>query len=168
MAYQYAGRLLPKRHRSPAYRDGRLPESERAGQLPGLGKLHHSTTITVADSSRNYNQGDIMRGLNKMFNHTVKATEKPRTTRAGSADLSSDPMFQALKGLPVVHKDDGDWCHDGQKYSEDQARKLQSKIAAYAKAGAGTFRTSYNRADGHVYLKRIAETYTVQRGADAA
>lgn len=91
---------------------------------------------------------------------TVTASEMPAAARKGRGekDLSKDELFVALKAQPVGE----DWFTDGTDYSEDKARKLQSKIAAYAKAGAGTFSTSYRA--GKVYIRKNAAEYTKQRG----
>lgn len=157
---QYAGKLLPKIKRAACYKEGRLPESERAGILPGHAALMHSTTVQVAGSDgRNKQYGDTMRRLNKMF-AKVDKSEMPVASRGRAAkDLSNDAMFVALKGLPV---DADNYVSDGKEYSEDAGRKLQSKVAAYAKAGAGTFRTSFRA--GKVYLLKIDAEYKQQRG----
>lgn len=160
---QYAGKLLPKVKRSACYREGRLPESERAGELPGHAALMHSTTVEVASSSRIISYGDTMRRLNKMF-AKVDKSEMPVASRGRAAkDLSNDPMFVALKGLPV---DTDNYVCDGKEYTEDAGRKMQSKIAAYAKAGAGTFKTSFRA--GKVYILKIDAEYKQQRGEAAA
>lgn len=159
---QYAGKILPKQRRSACYAEGRLPESERTAELPGHGVLMHSTTVHVASSSRTIHYGDTMRRLNKMFT-TVDKSELPVVARGRAAkDLSNDPVFVALKGLPV---DSDNYVTDGKEYTEDAGRKMQSKIAAYAKAGAGTFKTSYRA--GKVYIMKIDAEYKQQRG-DAA
>lgn len=159
---QYEGKLLPKVKRSQCYREGRLPESERAGELPGHAVLIHSTTVHVASSSGSNTNGNLMRRLNKMF-AKVDKSEMPVASRGRAAkDLSNDPMFVALKGLPV---DADNYVSDGKEYTEDAGRKLQSKVAAYAKAGAGTFRTSFRA--GKVYLLKIDAEYKQQRGVEA-
>lgn len=89
----------------------------------------------------------------------VKAEDMPIATRGRAGkDHSADPVFQALKAMPVG----ADWHTDGKEYSEDNARKFQSRIAAYAKAGAGTFSTSFR--NGKVYIRKNAAEYTKQRG----
>lgn len=163
----YAGKILPKIKRSACYREGRLPESERAGELPGHAALMHSTTVEVASSSRTGSNransyGDTMRRLNKMF-AKVDKSEMPVVSRGRAAkDLSNDPLYAALKGLPV---DADNYVSDGKEYSEDQGRKMQSKIAAYAKAGAGTFKTSFRA--GKVYIMKVDAEYKQQRGEAA-
>lgn len=159
----YAGKLIPKVKRSACYREGRLPESERAGELPGHAALMHSTTVEVASTSgRIHSYGDTMRRLNKMF-AKVDKSEMPVVARGRAAkDLSNDPLYAALKGLPV---DADNYVSDGKEYSEDQGRKMQSKIAAYAKEGAGTFRTSYRA--GKVYIMKIDAEYKKQRSEAA-
>lgn len=99
-----------------------------------------------------------------MFN-IVAQSELPIAARKGKAtkDYSQDAMFTALKGLPV---DQDNWLSDGKEYTEDAARKAQSKIAAYAKNGAGTFKTSYR--GGKVYIKKTHDTYVKQRGDQQA
>lgn len=160
---QYAGKILPKIKRSACYREGRLPESERGGELPGHAPLMHSTTAEVASSGRIISYGDAMRRLNKMFTK-VEKSELPVVSRGRAAkDLSNDPVFKALKELPV---DSDNYVTDGKEYSEDQARKMQSKIAAYAKNGAGTFKTSFRA--GKVYILKVAAEYKQQRGEAAA
>lgn len=161
----YAGRMLPKQRRSPAYKDGRLPESERAPGQDGMAaagwrKLNYSTTPDIRrGASVNPNDGEYMRRLNKMFNQTVSITDVPAASRGRAGkDLSADAMFVALRDMPV---DTEHWRTDGQEYSEDAARKLQSRIAAYAKAGAGTFKTTYR--GKRVYVMKISSTYEKQR-----
>jgi hypothetical protein len=145
----------------------RLPQSERGpglDGLPGHGKLQHSTSVTVAHASRSGNNahtaGDTMRRINNMFTN-VAASEMPQAARKGKAakDYSADPMYVALKAQPVA---ENSWFSDGKEYSEDQGRKLQSKIALYAKAGAGTFKTSFRQ--GKVYIAKTHAEYTKQRG----
>ncbi len=93
---------------------------------------------------------------------TVSKSEMPTISRGRSAkDYSQDETFKALKGLSV---DKDNWVSDGKEYSEDAGRKMQSKIAMYAKAGAGTFKTSFR--GGKVYIQKIADTYTQQRGGE--
>lgn len=159
---QYAGKILPKIKRSACYREGRLPESERGGELPGHAPLMHSTTVEVASSGRIISYGDAMRRLNKMFTK-VEKSELPVVSRGrATKDLSNDPLFKALKELPV----DGDnYVTDGKEYSEDQGRKMQSKIASYASKGAGTFKTSFRA--GKVYILKVAAEYKQQRGEAA-
>jgi hypothetical protein len=123
----------------------------------------HSTTVIVANSGRIKSYGDSMRRLNKMFT-TVDKSELPVVSRGRAAkDLSNDPVFVALKGLPV---DADNYVTDGKEYSEDAGRKMQSKIAAYAKQGAGTFKTSFRA--GKVYIMKIDAEYKQQRGEAAA
>lgn len=160
---QYAGKILPKVKRSQCYKEGRLPESERSGELPGHGALMHSTDVHVTHGSRTKTYGDTMRRLNQMFT-TVDKSELPVAARGRAAkDLSNDPMFVALKGLPV---DADNYVTDGKEYTEDAGRKMQSKIAVYAKAGAGTFKTSFRA--GKVYIMKIDAEYKQQRGEAAA
>ena len=89
----------------------------------------------------------------------VASNEMPVASRGRTAkDLSNDPVYVALKGQPVSDS----YFSDGKEYTEDAARKFQSKVSAYAKAGAGTFSTTYR--GGKVYIKKTADTYTKQRG----
>ena len=92
----------------------------------------------------------------------IAANEMPTAARKGrnGKDHTADPLYQGLKSLPV--NPDGWNVMDGE-FSEDNARKLQSKIAAFAKAGAGTFKTSYRQS--RVYVCKMADTYQQQRGA---
>ena len=162
MALQYTGKPPSMKHYKRD-EDGRqrLPISERGpgyDGLPGHGKVVHSTVTIVARSSANLSHGDIMRRLNKMFTN-VAQNEMPVASRGRTAkDLSSDPVYVALKGQPVSDS----YFSDGKEYTEDAARKFQSKVSAYAKAGAGTFSTTYR--GGKVYIKKTADTYTKQRG----
>lgn len=162
---QFAGRILPKIKRSSSYKYGRLPESERAPGHDGMAaagwrKLYHSTEPVIRrGSSANPNAGEYMRRLNKMFNQTVSINDVPAVSRGRAGkDLSADPLFVALRDMPV---DTENWRTDGQEYTEDAARKMQSKIAAYAKAGAGTFRTTYR--GKRIYVMKIRATYEKQR-----
>ena len=139
----------------------RLPISERGpgyDGLPGHGKVVHSTVTIVARSSANLSHGDTMRRLNKVFTN-IASNEMPVASRGRTAkDLTNDPVYVALKGQPVSES----YFSDGKEYTEDAARKFQSKVSAYAKAGAGTFSTTYR--GGKVYIKKTADTYTKQRG----
>ena len=166
---QYAGKMIPKLRRSQCYRHGRLPESERAPGDDGMAaagwrRLHHSTEPVIRrGSSANPNAGEYMRRLNKMFNQTVSVNAVPKVSRGRAGkDLSTDPLFVALRDMPV---DTANWRTDGQEYTEDSARKLQSKIALYAKHGAGTFKTTYR--GGRVYVMKISATYEKQRNHGA-
>lgn len=162
---QYAGKLIPKMTRSPCYKQGRLPKSERCPDAEGMAAagwrtLKHSTEPEIRrGSSANPNAGEYMRRLNKMFNQTVSVQEVPKASRGrASKDLTKDAMFVALRDMPV---DTANWRTDGNEYTEDAARKLQSKVAAYAKAGAGTFKTTYR--GKRVYVMKISDTYEKQR-----
>ena len=162
MALHYTGKPPSMKHYKRD-EDGRqrLPISERGpgyDGLPGHGKLIHSTRVEVAARTANNPNGDTMRRLNKMFTN-VAANEMPVASRGRTAkDLSNDPVYVALKGQPVSDS----YFSDGKEYTEDAARKFQSKVSAYAKAGAGTFSTTYR--GGKVYIKKTADTYTKQRG----
>lgn len=165
---QYAGKILPSIKRSPCYKQGRLPESERVPDSEGMAAagwttLKHSTEPDIRHgSSVNPNAGEYMRRLNKMFNNTVAVSEIPTAARGRAGkDVTQDEMYVALKGMPV---DMENWRTDGNEYSKDNAAKLQSKIAAYAKAGAGTFKTTYR--GGRVYVMKIADTYQKQRNVE--
>lgn len=156
---QHVSKLPHKPYARDEYDRQRLPESSRTGTMPGHGRLNHSTTVKVAGSSANPNQGDRMRRLNKMFQN-VAADEMPTISRGRAGkDHTADPLFVALKGQPVNPEQ---WFTDGTEYSEDAARKVQSKIALLAKHGAGTFKTSYR--GGKVYICKTAAKYTQQRG----
>ena len=162
---QYAGKILPSRkhYARDEYGRQRLPDSSRAADADGMAAagwktLQHSTSVTVTHARPEQSYGDTMRRLNKMFS-VVKAEDMPIATRGRAGkDHSADPVFQALKAMPVG----ADWHTDGKEYSEDNARKFQSRIAAYAKAGAGTFSTSFR--NGKVYIRKNAAEYTKQRG----
>lgn len=98
-----------------------------------------------------------------MFNQTVSVNDVTAVSRGRAGkDLSTDPLFVALRDMPV---DKENWRTDGKEYTEDAARKMQSKIAAYAKAGAGTFKTTYR--GGRVYVMKISATYEKQRNHGA-
>lgn len=143
----------PKATRSTAYAKGRLPESERAGDLPGYARLNESTSVEVSQVSRD--------SIAPMF-QAVAPGEMPAAARKGraSADVGNDPLFQALHALPA----DDVWLTDGRIYpSAKDAMKFQSKISKYASLGAGTFRTSY-RSDGKVYFRKVSATFERQRG----
>ena len=91
----------------------------------------------------------------------VKAEDMPTISRGRAGkDHTADPVYQALKAMPVG----ADWLSDGKEYSEDNARKFQNRIAAFAKAGAGTFSTSFR--NGKVYIRKNAAEYTKQRGGE--
>ena len=162
---QYAGKILPSRkhYSRDEYGRQRLPDSSRAADAEGMAAagwktLHHSTSVTVTHARPEQSKGDTMRRLNKMFTN-VAANEMPVASRGRTAkDLSNDPVYMALKNQPVSDS----YFSDGKEYTEDAARKFQSKVSAYAKAGAGTFSTTYR--GGKVYIKKTADTYTKQRG----
>ena len=98
-----------------------------------------------------------------MFNQTVSVNAVPKASRGRAGrDLSKDPLFVALRDMPV---DTANWRTDGQEYTEDAARKMQSKIALYAKSGAGTFKTTYR--GNRVYVMKISATYEKQRSHGA-
>lgn len=164
MALHYTGKP-PSMRQYGRDDDGRqrLPQSERGpgyDGLPGHGRVIHSTAVQVTHGRIVNNSGDILRRINNMFQN-VAASEMPAASRKGKAakDYSADPLFIALKAQPVA---ENSYFTDGKEYSEDQGRKLQSKISVMAKAGAGTFKTSFR--GGKVYIAKTADTYTKQRG----
>ena len=162
---QYAGKILPSRkhYSRDEYGRQRLLDSSRAADADGMAAagwktLQHSTSVTVTHARPEQSKGDTMRRLNKMFTN-VASNEMPVASRGRTAkDLTNDPVYVALKNQPVSES----YFSDGKEYTEDAARKFQSKVSAYAKAGAGTFSTTYR--GGKVYIKKTADTYTKQRG----
>lgn len=171
MTMKYAGKLIPKVKRSPCYRQGRLPESERAPGEDGMAaagwrKLNHSTEPEIRHgSAANSHAGEYMRRLNKMFAKIANLPEASRKGREGK-DLSQDKMFKALKEMP----NDGGWYayadDNGQPVafaSGKDASKVQSRIAAMAKAGAGTFKTTFR--GEHVFIQKIHDEYVKRRNA---
>ena len=164
---QYAGKILPSRkhYGRDEYGRQRLPDSSRAADADGMAAagwktLRHSTSVTVTHARPEQSVGDTMRRLNKMFS-VVKAEDLPTISR-GRAGLAhpADPVYKKKKKI----QDGADWLSDGKEYSEDNARKFQSRIAAFAKAGAGTLRTSFR--NGKVYIRKNAAEYTKQRGGE--
>lgn len=101
-----------------------------------------------------------------MFNLTnaISADSIPSAGRKGRAakDWDNDTHFVALRDMPVNHDA---WYASDETFTDNKlAQKFQSKIAQYAKAGAGTFKTR-NRG-GKVYICKIAAEYEQQRGSN--
>lgn len=163
---KYAGRRLPSRKR---YTDGRLPPSERKGELPGHQTLQHSTDYdTVPRNQVLQSLRDSQERVNKMFNMTkvVAADSIPKAAGKGkpAKDWSKDAGFIALKAMPV---NEDAWYESDETFTDNKlAMKFQSKIAQYAKAGAGTFKTR-NRG-GKVYICKTHAEFTQQRNAKEA
>lgn len=158
--------------RTPARlrKDGRLPQSERAGQLPGHGKLIHATAVDI--TPRHVvakNQAAREKRINDMFSN-MQAVEVVPSARRGRAsrDYSQDKDFQALKSMPVMPDDSEQEKVTGwsgvEAGSVDKAKKLQAQVNVYARAGAGTFKTRLPKGSTMLYIKRIAEEYVPQRG----
>lgn len=101
-----------------------------------------------------------------MFN-SMKAVESvPVATRGrGGVDVTQTEDYKGLSNMPVTDRESttGWFCIDAG--SHDKAKKLQAKVNVYARAGAGTFRTRLLKGSNELYVKRISETYTPQRGA---
>ena len=173
----YVGRLSRKPYARDDADRQRLPQSSQSPDQDGWSAagwrpLHHSTTVTVADSSVNPNQGDTMRRLNKMFN-TMQAVENlPTTGRGGNSDVTNSEDYRHLSAMPVFPHDSEQEKRTGwyaiDAGSEDKAKKLQARVNVCAKAGAGTFKTKHSKGATVVYVKRISETYSQQRGEKAA
>ena len=98
-----------------------------------------------------------------MFNMTnaIATDAIPTGNRAGkpAKDWSKDAGFQSLKAMPV---NEDAWYASDETFTDGKlAAKFQSKIAQYAKAGAGTFKTRLR--SGKVYICKIAAEYEQQR-----
>lgn len=97
----------------------------------------------------------------------MKAVESvPVATRGrNGVDVTQTDDYKGLAGMPVTDKDSptGWFCIEAG--STDKAKKLQAKVNVYARAGAGTFRTRLLKGSSELYVKRISDTYTPQRGA---
>lgn len=184
MAFKYAGRRLERRHRSRAYREGRLPESERMpterwATVGNGGRVCYSSVLEVrkggkdaadqkvrsaivAENRRILN--NILESKNMAFNITVSAKEAVVSRGRASVDPSTDPLFIELKSLPIVDTD-GDWLSDGVARDEKEARAFMAKIYKYAKAGAGTIRCRYQKRTGHVLLQRLSTEWRPLRNS---
>ena len=100
-----------------------------------------------------------------MFNLTnaISADSIPTAGRKGRAakDWTKDAGFQALKAMPV---NEDAWYASDETFTDGKlAAKFQSKIAQYAKAGAGTFKTRAR--GGKVYICKINAEYVQQRNS---
>lgn len=149
------------------YADGRLPKSERAGELPGHGKLQHSTNVDITPRHVvEQNKVAQAKRIDEMFT-AMKAVENVPVASRGrnGTDLSTTEEFKALASLPVSHKDDKTGWYAVECGSNDKAKKQQAMVNRYARAGAGTFRTRLLKDSGTLYVKRISEEYVQQRGA---
>ena len=158
---KYAGRHLPSRRHYP---DGRLPASERTAELPGHRALQHSTHVdivprhVVLHSLREQAKRRIdMFNMSKVVNENAipKAAGKGKPAK----DWTKDAGFQALKAMPV---NEDAWYESDETFTDNKlAAKFQSKIAQYAKAGAGTFKTRLR--SGKVYICKINAEFVQQR-----
>ena len=98
-----------------------------------------------------------------MFNLTKKIDETsiPRAAGKGkpAKDWANDAGFIALKNMPV---NPDAWYESDETFTDNKlAMKFQSKIAQYAKAGAGTFKTRLR--SGKVYICKINAEFVQQR-----
>lgn len=158
---KYAGRHLPSRHHYP---DGRLPASERTAELPGHRALQHSTHVDIVPRHAVLKSiREQQKRMNDMFNLTKKIDETsiPRAAGKGkpAKDWANDAGFQALKAMPV---NPDAWYESDETFTDNKlAMKFQSKIAQYAKAGAGTFKTRLR--SGKVYICKINAEFVQQR-----
>lgn len=170
MEAKYVSRAPKQAKRSQCYKEGRLPQSERSGELPGYGKLQHSTTPDI--TPRHVvakNLAAQKERMEKMFAN-MKAVENVPVASRGRAgvDLTQTDEFKALASMPVTHKDDKTGWFAVECGSDDKAKKQQAMVNRYARAGAGTFRTRLLKGSSTLYIKRIAEEYVQQRGGGDA
>lgn len=177
---QYVGRITPSRknYGRDEYGRQRLPDSSRAADADGMAAagwktLHHSTSVTVTHARPEQSYGDTMRRLNKMFNTmTAVAPADVPASRGGreGVDIRTTDDYKALAGMPVVgHDSEAEKKHGWSAVdvgSADKAKKLQARVNIMAKAGAGTFRTKLPAGSTVLYVKRISETYSQQRGGE--
>ena len=177
---QYVGRILPSRksYARDEYGRQRLPDSSRAADAEGMAAagwktLQHSTSVTVTRARPEQSYGDTMRRLNKMFNTmTAVAPADLPASRGGrdGVDIRTTDDYKALAGMPVVgHDSEAEKKHGWSAVdagSVDKAKKLQARVNIMAKAGAGTFSTKLPAGSTVLYVKRISETYTQQRGGE--
>lgn len=149
------------------YKDGRLPQSERVGKLPGYGKLQHSTTLDVTPRHVVEQRERARQARIKAMFENMKAVESvPVATRGrGGVDLTEAPEYKALAGMEVTDRDSPNGWYAVEYGSFDKAKKAQAMVNRYARAGAGTFRTRLLKNTDTLYIKRISDTYVPQRGA---
>lgn len=98
-----------------------------------------------------------------MFNMSKVVNENAIPKAAGKGkpakDWSADAGFIALKNMPV---NEDAWYESDETFTDGKlAAKFQSKIAQYAKAGAGTFKTRAR--GGKVYICKINSEFVQQR-----
>lgn len=147
------------------YADGRLPQSERAGELPGHGRVLHSTNVDITPRHIvEQSKAAQAKRIQEMFAN-MKAVENVPVARRGrdGVDLSTTEEYKALAGMPVTDKDDPRGWFAVDCGSVDKAKKQQAMVNRYATAGAGTFRTRLPKGGTTLYVKRISETYAPQR-----
>lgn len=150
---------------SKRYTDGRLPQSERAGELPGHGRVNHATTLDITPRHVvAQRQAENQKRMNEMFAN-MKAVESVPVARRGrdGVDLTTTEEYKALAAMPVTDKDDPRGWFAVDCGSVDKAKKQQAMVNRYATAGAGTFRTRLPKGGNTLYVKRISETYVPQR-----
>ena len=157
---KYAGRRLPAKP-NPS---GRSSASTQRPPPDFITTLQHSTYVDtvprhiVLQSIREQQQRKI-----EMFNMTKVVNENAIPKAAGKGkpakDWSADAGFIALKNMPV---NADAWYESDETFTDNKlAMKFQSKIAQYAKAGAGTFKTRLR--SGKVYICKINAEYEQQR-----
>lgn len=103
-----------------------------------------------------------------MFNLTnaINTDALPVGTSKGkpAKDWSKDAGFQSLKAMPV---NADAWYASDETFTDNKlAAKFQSKIAQYAKAGAGTFKTRAR--GGKVYICKVNAEFVQQRNSKEA
>lgn len=157
---KYAGRRLPAKPNL----SGRSSASTRRPPPDFITTLQHSTHVdtvprhVVLQSLREQAKRRI-----EMFNMSKVVNENAIPKAAGKGkpakDWSADAGFQALKAMPV---NVDAWYESDETFTDGKlAAKFQSKIAQYAKAGAGTFKTRLR--SGKVYICKVNAEYVQQR-----
>lgn len=169
MDIKYTSQAPRQAKRSRCYSEGRLPASERAGELPGHNRMMHSTNVDITPRHVvEQNKAAQAKRMNEMFANMQAVENVPVASRGrAGVDLTQTEEFKALAGMPVTHKDDKTGWFAVECGSNDKAKKQQAMVNRYARAGAGTFRTRLLKDSGTLYVKRISEEYVQQRGEAA-
>lgn len=142
----------------------RCPEGQRVPVRQGYNMQHAATVDIVPRHVVAQRQAEREKRVNKMFAN-MKAVEGQLPTRTrGGSDITQSDDYKALIAMPIGDPNTRDGYFAIDAGSEAKAKKMQAKVNVYARAGAGTFRTSLPQGSSVLYVKRISDVYTPQRG----
>ena len=159
------GTLAGARHNAK-YGNRTVPSERMPVERPDVanGRLMHSSVLQVKSATQTRAELAAREQRRKVMFDNLQQYDGPMPSRVrtrNGVDITTTDNYRALASLPV----DPDRRNPVVKSfpSVDDARKAQSRVNLYAKAGAGTFATSV--VGNRLFIVRTHAEYRKQRAA---